>query len=123
MGKSGVQRVTGLALLTVALMTGTARSPLAVAADAVVERPLRDNHRLVMLEYVFPAGFKGEEHAAVADEFAYVLDGEFAVVTKGKGKRTLRPGEVEYAGKGTIHYSLNETGKPSRVLVVLLKGS
>ena len=122
MGKSALQRVTGLALLTVALITGTARSPLAVAGDAVVEsRLLLDNHRLVMLEYVFPAGFKGEEHAAVADEFAYVLDGEFAVVTKGKGKRTLRPGEVEYAAKGTVHYSLNETGKPARVLVVLLK--
>jgi quercetin dioxygenase-like cupin family protein len=122
MGKSGGQRVIGLAVLTVALITGTARSPLAVAADAVVEsRRLLDNNRLVMLEYVFPAGFKGEEHAAVADEFAYVLDGEFAVVTKGQGKRTLRPGEVEYAEKGTIHYSLNETGKPSRVLVVLLK--
>jgi quercetin dioxygenase-like cupin family protein len=123
MGQSGVQRVTGLALLAVALVAGTARLPSAVAADAVAERTLLDNHRLVMLEYVFPAGFKGEEHAAVADEFAYVLEGEFAVVTKGKGKRTLRPGEVEYAAKGTIHYSLNETGKPSRVLVVLLKGS
>jgi quercetin dioxygenase-like cupin family protein len=123
MGKRGVQRVTGLALLTAALVAGTARLPLAVAADAVAERLLLDNNRLVMLEYVFPAGFKGEEHAAVADEFAYVLEGEFAVVTKGKGKRTLRPGEVEYAAKGTIHYSLNETGKPSRVLVVLLKGS
>jgi quercetin dioxygenase-like cupin family protein len=123
MGKRGMQRVTGLALLTAALVAGTARLPLAVAADAVAERLLLDNHRLVMLEYVFPAGFKGEEHAAVADEFAYVLEGEFAVVTKGKGKRTLRPGEVEYAAKGTIHYSLNETGKPSRVLVVLLKGS
>jgi len=123
MGKWGVQRVTGLALLTVALITGTARLPLAVAADAVVERLLLDNPRVTMIEYVFPAGFKGEEHAAVADEFAYVLDGEFAVVTKGTGKRTLRAGEVEYAGKGTIHYSLNETGKPSLVLVVLLKGS
>ena len=123
MGKWGVQRVTGLALLTAASVAGTARLPLAVAADAVAERRLLDNNRLVMLEYVFPAGFKGDEHAAVADEFAYVLDGEFAVVTKGKGKRTLRSGEVEYAAKGTIHYSLNETGKPSRVLVVLLKGS
>jgi quercetin dioxygenase-like cupin family protein len=123
MGKWGVQRVTGLALLTAALVAGTARLPLAVAADAVAERLLLDNHRLVILEYVFPAGFKGEEHAAVADEFAYVLDGEFTVVTKGKGKRTLRAGEVEYAAKGTIHYSLNETAKPSRVLVVLLKGS
>jgi len=25
-------------------------------------------------EFFFPPGFKGEEHAAVADEFAYVLD-------------------------------------------------
>jgi quercetin dioxygenase-like cupin family protein len=123
MGQSGVQRVTGLALLAVALVAGTARLPPAVAADAVAERTLLDNHRLVILEYVFPAGFKGEEHAAVADEFAYVLEGEFAVVTKGKGKRTLRAGEVEYAAKGTMHYSLNETAKPSRVLVVLLKGS
>jgi quercetin dioxygenase-like cupin family protein len=84
---------------------------------------LLDNRRVTMVEYVFPAGFRGEEHAAVADEFAYVLDGEFAVVTAGQGKRTLKPGEVEYATKGTLHYSLNETSKPSRVLVVLLKGN
>ena len=106
----------------VVLLAGDGRSTVA-AADAVGEKRLLDNARVMMIEYVFPAGFRGEEHAAVADEFAYVLDGEFAVVTKGKGKRTLRPGEVEYAAKGTIHYSLNDTGKPSRVLVVLLKGS
>jgi len=114
-----------VSLLAVAvLVPGGGRFPVATAiADAVGEKVLLDNQRVMTIEYVFPAGFKGEEHAAVADEFAYVLEGEFAVVTKGKGKRTLRPGEVEYAGKGTIHYSLNETGKPSRVLVVLLKGS
>ena len=87
----------------------------------LTERVLLDNERLMMIEFVFPAGFKGEEHAAVADEFAYVLDGEFAGVTKGKGKRALRKGDVEYASKGTIHYSLNETKRPARVLVVLLK--
>jgi quercetin dioxygenase-like cupin family protein len=103
-----------------AFVQGGGRLPVA-AADAVGEKVLLDNERVMMIEFVFPAGFKGEEHAAVADEFAYVLDGEFAVVTKGKGKRKLRPGEVEYAAKGTVHYSLNETAKPSRVLVVLLK--
>jgi quercetin dioxygenase-like cupin family protein len=92
-----------------------------VAAQEVGEKALLDNERLMMIEFVFPAGFKGEEHAAVADEFAYVLDGEFAVVTRGKGKRVLRRGEVEYASKGTLHYSLNETKRPARVLVVLLK--
>ena len=115
--------VTLMVLAIALLVPSGARFRVAAAvADAVGEKVLLDNQRLMMIEFVFPAGFRGEEHAAVADEFAYVLEGEFAVVTKGKGKRTLRPGEVEYAAKGTIHYSLNETGKPSRVLVVLLKG-
>ena len=95
--------------------------PVGVAAAGVTEKTLLDNERVVMIELVFPAGFKGEEHSAVADELAYVLEGEFAVVTKGQGKRVLRKGEVEYASKGTVHYSLNETRQPARVLVVLLK--
>jgi len=96
-----------------------AASPLAGAA--IGERTLLDNDWLLMIEFVFPPGFRGEEHAAVADEFAYVLEGEFAVVTHGVGKRVLRPGQVEYARKGTLHYSLNESPRPARVLVVLLK--
>lgn len=90
-------------------------------AQAVGERVLLDNDRVTVIELVFPPGFRGEEHAAVADEFAYVLSGEFAVVTRGRGKRVVRPGEVEYAPKGTIHQSLNETTRPARVLVVILK--
>ena len=114
--------VTFFVLAMAVLVPGGGRFPVAVAvADAVGEKVLLDNERVMMIEFVFPAGFKGEEHAAVADEFAYVLQGEFAVVTKGKGKRVLRRGEVEYAAKGTVHYSLNETKSPSRVLVVLLK--
>ena len=113
-----------LAILTLGLVI-PAGAPLTrgttAEAQEVGEKALLDNERLTMIEFVFPAGFKGEEHAAVADEFAYVVDGEFAVVTKGKGKRVLRKGEVEYASKGTMHYSLNETKRPARVLVVLLK--
>ncbi len=91
------------------------------AGSDVAERVLLDNDRVTLMEYTFPAGFKGDEHAAIADEFAYVLDGEFSVVTKGLGKRVLRKGELEYAAKGTLHYSLNESKRPARVLVVLLK--
>lgn len=90
-------------------------------AQEVGEKLLLDNDRVVVYEFVFPAGFRGEEHAAVANEFAYVLDGEFAVATTGRGKRTLKRGEVEYAAKGTIHASLNETSRPARILVVMLK--
>src|SRR5213083_2471428 len=111
------------ALVVAIMIPAAARAPMGAVALAqdVAEKALLDNGRLMMIEFVFPVGFTGEEHAAVADEFAYVLDGEFAVVTKGKGKRVLRKGEVEYASKGTIHYSLNETKRPARVLVVLLK--
>ena len=110
-----------LALIVVALLAPAGgRLPVGAAED-VGQRTLLDNERMTMIEFVFPPGFSGEEHAAIADEFAYVLDGEFTVATKGKGKRVLRRGEVEYASKGTIHYSLNETKKPTRVLVVLLK--
>jgi len=49
------------------------------------------------------------------------VDGQFTVVTQGRGKAVLRPGGVEYAAKGTVHVSLNESRKPARVLVVLLK--
>jgi quercetin dioxygenase-like cupin family protein len=85
------------------------------------ERLVLDTDRFTMYEYVFPPGFRGDEHGAVADEFAYVLDGEFTVLTRGRGRRTLKPGEVEYARKGTVHLSLNESSAPARVLVVLLK--
>ena len=96
--------------------------PSAGRGADVEERRVLDNERVTIYEYVFPAGFRGEEHAAVADEFAYVLDGEFTVVTRGRGRQVVRRGEVEYASKGTVHTSLNESKKPARVLVVLLKG-
>ena len=92
-----------------------------VGQGRVEEKTLLDNERVAIHEFVFPPGFKGEEHEVPADEFAYVLDGEFGVVTKGKGKRVVRRGEVEWAPKGATHYSLNESKKPARILVVLLK--
>jgi quercetin dioxygenase-like cupin family protein len=122
-GRIGFVVVTlGVVALAVVILAGV-RAPVGAAAGAqdVTERALLDNARVTVVEYVFPAGFRGEEHAAIADEFAYVLDGEFAVVTKGVGKRVVRRGEIEYASKGTIHYSLNEAKRPARVLVVLLK--
>ncbi len=96
-----------------------------VAADGeapkVGETRLLDNDQVTVFEFVFPPGFHGDEHAAVANEFAYVLDGEFTVLTQGRGKRVVKRGEIEYAAKGTIHRSLNEGKMPARVLVVLLK--
>ncbi len=94
---------------------------LGVGQGHVEEKKLLDNEQVTIYEFVFPAGFKGDEHEAPVNEFAYVLDGEFGVVTKGKGKRVVRRGEVEWAPKGVTHYSVNESKKPARVLVVLLK--
>lgn len=105
-----------------ATLAAVVLGPVAARTDQVAEKTLLDNDRVTVVEYVFPAGFRGEEHAAIADEFAYVLEGELTVDTKGAGRRRVPPGEVEYASRGTIHRSLNEGRKPARVLVVLLKG-
>jgi quercetin dioxygenase-like cupin family protein len=90
-------------------------------ADSSGDKTLLDNEQVLVMEYVFPPGFKGDEHVAPVNELAYVLDGEFAVVTKGKGKTVVKKGAVEYAPKGTVHYSVNDSKRPARVLVVLLK--
>ena len=102
-------------------MSAGGRDATVARADEVAEKTLLDNEHVLIAEYVFPPGFKGEEHEAPVNELAYVIDGQFAVVTKGKGKSVVSKGQVEFAVKGTRHYSLNETRRPARVLVVYLK--
>lgn len=115
-----MRRRIGTTVIALAAALGIATAP--VPADQVQEKLLLDNARVTVYEFVFPPGFRGEEHAAVADEFAYVLAGELTVLTQGRGRRVVRPGEIEFAAEGTVHRSLNETARPARVLVVLLKG-
>jgi quercetin dioxygenase-like cupin family protein len=112
--------MTPLRIVLVGLVALAAFGGLA-AADPKGDRTLLDNDQVLVMEIVFPPGFKGDEHEAPVNEFAYVLDGQFSVVTKGKGKTVVKKGEVEFAPKGAIHYSLNETRRPARVLVVLIK--
>ncbi|MBI2493452.1 MAG: cupin domain-containing protein [Candidatus Rokubacteria bacterium] len=94
--------ILALVLFTAATAAG-ARFGAADGSQEVGEKRLLDNERVAVYEFTFPPGFKGEAHAAVADEFAYVLDGEFGVLTKGQGKRIVKKGEIEYASKGTVH--------------------
>jgi len=70
-----VVRGAGLVALIAAAVTAT--SPGLLQADGVGERPLLDNDKVTLIEYTFPSGFKGDEHAAFANELAYVLSGEF----------------------------------------------
>jgi len=63
--RASVQAV--IVLTVVVLASGGGRLPLETAAEAAVgEKVLLDNARVMMIEYVFPAGFTGEEHAAIA---------------------------------------------------------
>jgi quercetin dioxygenase-like cupin family protein len=91
----------------------------------VAQRVLLDNARMTVTEYSFPPGFKGEAHTAVADELAYVAEGEFTVLTLDANRRivktVVKAGEVDYAARGTLHSSHNVSDRPARVIVVLLK--
>jgi quercetin dioxygenase-like cupin family protein len=87
--------VLGVVLGVLVLLPGGGGS------QEVGQRTLLDNAQVTVMEFVFPPGFRGEEHAAGAHEFAYVVEGEFAVVTRGQGKRALRPGELEWAARSS----------------------
>jgi quercetin dioxygenase-like cupin family protein len=110
-----------VAIALVAVLLVLLAAPGVGPGGQVGEKRLVENERVTVVEFVFPPGFRGDEHVAPVDEFAYVIEGEFSVVTKGKGTQRVRAGEVEWAPKGVVHYSMNETKKPARVLVVLLK--
>ena len=119
--RTAVLGMLAVLVAVVVVVPAASRRGGVVDADELQDRKLVDNERVLVMEYVLPPGFKGDEHEVPVDEFAYVIDGEFSVVTKGKGKTVVHTGQVEWASKGTIHYSVNETKKPARMLVVLLK--
>lgn len=113
--------LVGVVLLGLLAPATVRRGGDAIAAAQVGEKTLLDNDHVLVMEVVFPPGFKGDEHEAPVNEFAYVLEGEFSVVTKDKGKSVVKRGQIEFAPRGAVHYSLNETKRPARVLVVFLK--
>jgi quercetin dioxygenase-like cupin family protein len=119
--RTGAGLVLGVLVAIVLVVPAAVRRGGDVDAHEVQEKTILDNERVLVMEFVFPPGFKGDEHEAPVDEFAYVIDGEFAVVTRGRGRTVVRKGQVEWAPKGAVHYSVNETKRPARVLVVLLK--
>jgi len=121
--RRGWRMSLGFAIALMAGMTiGVVVAPHKGIGDAEVqEKVVLDNERVQVMELVFPPGFRGEEHEAPDNELGYVLDGEFAVVTKGRGKRVVHRGEAVWAARGDVHYSLNESTTPARLLVVLLK--
>ena len=90
-------------------------------AQEVTEKVLLDNDAIKVSELTFPPGFKGHAHPAPANEMAYVLEGEFTVISVPDGKRLLKSGGVDWAPKGTIHSSRNESAKPVKVLVIFFK--
>lgn len=107
--------------ITVGALSLVVLSMAPVGAQGVTEKVLLDNDAVRVSELTFPPGFKGPAHPAAADEMAYVLEGEFTVVAIPGGKRLLRPGEVDWTEKGTIHSSRNETKAPVRILAVIFK--
>ena len=66
-------------------------------AQDVAETLLLDNDRVTVYEFLFPPRFRGEEHAAVANEFAYVLDGEASF---GANELPARPPQLVVLGPG-----------------------
>ena len=61
--------------------------PRSASTDGVGEKLLLDNDRVAVYEYVFPAGFRGDEHAAVGNNHD-LADGAHG---RGLGSTGTRP--------------------------------
>ncbi|MEK7879364.1 MAG: cupin domain-containing protein [candidate division NC10 bacterium] len=90
-------------------------------AQEVTEKVLLDNETVKVSEMTFPPGFRGHAHPAPVNEMAYVLEGEFTLISVPDGKRLLKSGGVDWAPKGTVHSSRNDSAKPAKVLVIFFK--
>lgn len=103
--------------LSLGLLLGGNSAP----AQEVTEKVLLDNETVKVSELTFPPGFKGHAHPAPVNEMAYVLEGEFTVISVPEGKRVLKAGGVDWAAKGTIHSSRNDSARPAKILVIFFK--
>lgn len=72
--------------------------------------------------YSFPVGAVLPWHIHEgAHEIAYVIEGNFAIETEGKGEKLLKPGESFYLAPNIVHRGINKGDVPVKLFVVRIK--
>ena len=123
-----------VALVLLALMTGTAmaqqaKAPEAKAPQAKVtslmskDLPESPGKEALMITVVYPPGSSDPAHRHNAHAMVYVLEGSVVMQVKGGKQVTLTPGQAFYEGPDDVHVVDRNASrtKPAKFLVVLIK--
>jgi quercetin dioxygenase-like cupin family protein len=108
------------AVLLLGLLTGPARLGGQVPSALVSETVVLENDAVRVALLTFPPGAASGRHAGLDPELGVVLEGELTLVTDA-GPTTLGPGAAHWLPGLLPHDARNETDRPARLWVVLLK--
>ena len=106
------------AALAVALLLGG--RPAERQSARVQEQVVLENDTVRVSLLVFPPGAASGEHVGLDPELGIVLEGELTLVTQA-GREVLGPGAARWLPALVPHDARNESARPLRLWVVVVK--
>jgi len=106
------------AALAVALLLGG--RPAEGQSAEVQEQVVLENDTVRVSLLVFPPGTASGEHVGLDPELGIVLEGELTLVTQA-GREVLGPGAARWLPALVPHDARNESARPLRLWVVVVK--
>ena len=106
------------AALAVALLLGG--RPAEGQSAEIQEQVVLENDTVRVSLLVFPPGAASGEHVGLDPELGIVLEGELTLVTQA-GREVLGPGAARWLPALVPHDARNESARPLRLWVVVVK--
>ena len=99
-------------------------SPGTVTSQQLFVEPLAgdDSKEVIAQTYVFPPGAVLPWHIHPdAQEFAYVIEGDFTFERADRAAQEIKAGGAEYLPPNTVHRGMNKGDKPVKLFVLRIK--
>jgi quercetin dioxygenase-like cupin family protein len=81
-----------------------------------------DSKEVIAQTYVFPPGAVLPWHIHPdAQEFAYVIEGDFTFERADRAPQAIQAGGAEYLPPNTVHRGMNKSDKPVKLFVLRIK--
>jgi len=99
-------------------------SPGTVTSQQLFVEPLAgdDSKEVIAQTYVFPPGAVLPWHIHPnAQEFAYVIEGDFTFERADRAPQAIQAGGAEYLPPNTVHRSMNKGDEPVKLFVLRIK--
>jgi quercetin dioxygenase-like cupin family protein len=99
-------------------------SPGTVTSQQLFVEPLAgdDSKEVIAQTYVFPPGAVLPWHIHPdAQEFAFVIEGDFTFERADRAPQAIQAGGAEYLPPNTVHRGMNKSDKPVKLFVLRIK--